>query len=110
MTVTESPQGSRLELAGEIDIAAAGKVLEAGLRLVDRLGRSEELEIDMSGVTFIDSSGLGALVATRNAAVERGAGVSLSGVQPRIRRVFEYAGLLDSFSMIAEGEPGPPQR
>ena len=58
----------QLLLSGEIDIASADALRNAGARAVDSLGPSDRLDVDLSGVTFIDSSGLGALVSIRNAA------------------------------------------
>ena len=55
------------------------------------------LEIDLGDVTFIDSSGLGALISLRNAARESGANLVLVRMSPAVARFFELAGVSDSF-------------
>src|SRR5436190_1796043 len=52
-----------LSVAGELDIASAGAVQRDATRLLQANG--PDLVIDLSGVTFMDSSGLAALVAVR---------------------------------------------
>jgi anti-sigma B factor antagonist/stage II sporulation protein AA (anti-sigma F factor antagonist) len=47
--------------------------------------------IDLGGVTFLDSSGLGALVEIRRQAVERGQTTTLRNPNPRVLRVLQIA-------------------
>jgi anti-sigma B factor antagonist len=55
--------------------------------------------IDLTGVTLIDSAGLGALVSLRNQAYRDGPGsLGLVCPQQHLLRVFELAGLRRAFS------------
>jgi hypothetical protein len=54
--------------------------------------------VDLSRVSFIDSSGLGVLVGALKRVRERGA-LSLVCPEPRVRRVFEITGLTQVFPM-----------
>jgi len=45
--------------------------------------------LDFSGVPYLDSSGLGSLVSACTSCVKAGRRVALSGVNPRVRKVFE---------------------
>jgi anti-sigma B factor antagonist len=52
--------------------------------------------VDMSEVPFIDSTGVGVLVGALKRAHEQGGTLTILAPQPRVRRVFEITGLLDS--------------
>ena len=80
-----------LRLSGEIDIAAVAGVLADATRYLET--RPAVLEIDLGAVTFIDSSGLGALVPIRNQARDQGTTVTLVDVSSSARRVMELSGL-----------------
>lgn len=45
--------------------------------------------LDFSGVPYLDSSGLGSLVSACTSCVKSGRRIALTGVNPRVRRVFE---------------------
>jgi anti-anti-sigma factor len=63
-----------------------------------------QIVIDLTGVTLIDSAGLGALVSLRNQAFRDGAGsLGLVCPQQHLRRVFELAGLRRAFSFGPDG-------
>ncbi len=104
MAVIEQPEPPQLLLSGEIDIASTDELRAAGARAIESLGPGARLGIDMSEVTFIDSSGLGALVSIRNAAEAAGRTVWLRINSPAIVRLFELTGLRDSF-VIQPGNP-----
>jgi anti-anti-sigma factor len=95
--VTGPADGERRSLAasGEVDIATVDEFLgQAYACLEDGVA---VCEIDLGDVTFIDSSGLGALVRIRNAAQDRGASVELTNVPDSVRRLLEVTGLAEVF-------------
>jgi len=61
------------------------------LRLLE--GGSKALVLDLSDVHFVDSSGLGALLAGHKNAGLRDGRFALSGVQDRVRSMFELTRL-----------------
>jgi anti-sigma B factor antagonist len=79
-----------VSLQGELDLASAAGLFE---RLVETAG--SVVVIDLSELTFMDSSGISAMVRTKN---ELGDGVVLTRPQPNVRRVFEITGLGDWFT------------
>lgn len=98
---TENPDGRpTLALSGEVDIAAVDELIEAARACLDRA--VDGIDIDLGGVTFIDSSGLGALVRIRNVAAERGLGIELVHVPRSVQRLFDLTGLEAVFSANAE--------
>ncbi|GAA3383910.1 STAS domain-containing protein [Cryptosporangium minutisporangium] len=83
--------GPVLSLAGELDHATAPQVHAALLEL--RLTDGQQLTLDMSGVTFCDSSGIGSLLAA-HAYAEQARGVFvLSAVPARTRYLLGVVGL-----------------
>jgi anti-sigma B factor antagonist len=65
---------------------ALDRLLDAGVR---------EIVLDLGGVDFVDSSGLGLLVATYDRARGSRTRMALVSPRPEIRRVFQIAGLDD---------------
>jgi anti-anti-sigma factor len=83
--------GAELALAGDLDMSATF-VLEP---VLDRVlaGAPGELVLDLAGVPFVDSSGLGLLIATHERADRAGVDMAISGAAPEIQRVFHIVGL-----------------
>ncbi|MGW7268156.1 STAS domain-containing protein [Streptomyces sp. NPDC054842] len=86
-----TPSGPVIELVGALDhLSAPGvQALLPGLDLV----AGQQLVIDLTGVTLCDSSGITALIAARNRALEAHAGMALSAVPERVGRTFRVIGL-----------------
>jgi anti-anti-sigma factor len=80
-------------VTGELDMATApeltgvlGKIIEHG---------PQEVVLDFSGLSFIDSSGMAALVDSQQRLSEQKRRLSIHGAQRGTVRVFEIAGLVD---------------
>jgi anti-sigma B factor antagonist len=58
--------------------------------------------VDMSEVEFLDSSGMGALVAVAKLARERGGSLSLRGVRPAVFKALRLASLVEVLDATAE--------
>jgi len=86
---------SALGLA-HIDLANAEELRD---RLLDCLDRFDDVEVDLGGVTFIDSTGLGALVRLRTEAATRGKTSALSNLSPATERILQLSGLLELFTI-----------
>jgi anti-sigma B factor antagonist len=79
-----------LNVAGEVDLAVADDLRAAGIAALTPLAGT--LRIDLSGVTFMDSTGLSALVAINKAAGDKHT-VVLDRPSSRVSRVLEVSGL-----------------
>jgi anti-anti-sigma factor len=88
--------GTVLTLAGELDIASA-PALE---RALDEFGASlpRRLVIDLRQVTFMDSTGLRALLLARQRAADGDHELLLRPGPRQVQRVFELSGTLERFS------------
>ncbi len=79
---------------GEVDVYAAPALRD---RLTELLQDGSSVVVDLSEVGFLDSTGLGALVAARTAAAEQGAALPLVCTHQRILKLFTITGLDDVF-------------
>jgi len=91
-------------LGGEIDMAVAPIFAEQVFHaLADCPDQSPVVVVDLSAVTFLDSSGLGALVEIRKQAVARGQLVTLRGADDRARGCWKISGI-DSVFRVEPSE------
>ena len=80
-----------VRVGGEID-TATGEALQRELLAIVRL-RPRHLGLDLSGVDFLDSSGLRALLVVQQAVASGGRQVRVVGSTPMIDRLLEITGL-----------------
>ena len=99
------PQGPSnrcgLTLTGEIDLANAENYRAAAEAIIAGCNGDPCFTIDLSGVTFMDSTGLAMLVDIRNVASDAGMELRLDGTPPRVRRLLELTALDDHFGLAA---------
>lgn len=91
-----------VRVRGDLD-AATAPTLQASLVETVEKARTR-IVIDLTDVPFIDSSGLGALVAVRKRALERDVPVVLRSPHDRVRMVLEVTGLAGKVFAV-EGAP-----
>lgn len=82
--------------SGDLDIESADAFITLGCTAVQQCTDSA-IVIDLAECTFLDSSGVGALVTVRNAARDAGLKIFVQEAPERVRRVLEVTGLLDYF-------------
>jgi anti-sigma B factor antagonist len=87
-----------LLVVGELDVATAPALLDAVGQLL-ATGEDSTLVVDLTGVEFLDSSGLGALLQARAEAIAAGGQLTLTGVALGPRRVITIAGLAGTFGL-----------
>lgn len=87
----EGAAGTVVAVTGELDVFTAPQ-LEAALQ--DQIGQGHsDLVVDLSGVEFLDSTGLGVMVKALKWAREAGGGLRVVATQERITKVFTITGL-----------------
>lgn len=87
-----------MHVEGELDLPTAGKLSEVALAVTET-GRTSRLVIDLGGVSFCDSSGLGALVAAQKACTKQGIRMLLRRPNDQICRLLTLTGLADFFTV-----------
>jgi anti-sigma B factor antagonist len=98
-TVSTEPgtDGERVVVvSGEVDVATAPTL---DRELEQALARPGTVVVDLSGVTFLDSSGCHVLVRANRRADSDGAALELTGLNGTSQRVFEVAGLTEVFTI-----------
>jgi anti-sigma B factor antagonist len=89
--VSEIAGWTVVSVYGELDVATSPTLRE---RLVDLIGDgSVRLVLELDGVDFLDSTGLGTIVSSLKRARTHGGDLRLVCNQARIRRLFEITGL-----------------
>ncbi|QMU73808.1 STAS domain-containing protein [Streptacidiphilus sp. P02-A3a] len=104
LTVSTRPgsAGPVVRVEGDLDFETADVLRDRVRTLVLRPG--ERLTLDLDAVTFFDSSGLGALLATRGLALEADATIELLPPPDHIARVLDAVGLSDVFAVRTEAD------
>jgi anti-anti-sigma factor len=80
--------GHLVSVAGEVDMATAPTLAETLVQFPDG-----SVTVDLAEVTFIDASGLSALIAAQRRIGRREGRMFVRGVSPSTRTLFEMTGL-----------------
>jgi anti-sigma B factor antagonist len=100
---TSRPEGTCVAVAGEVDVDTAPRMRRA---LVAGLAAGERVVLDLAAVTFMDSSGLSALLAIHQDAKAAGLTFQLQRVPPAVLRLLTVTGM-DSVLIVL---PAPDDR
>jgi anti-anti-sigma factor len=83
--------GHRLTVSGELDLAAA---YDLETMLGDLLGDGGTIELDLLGVTFMDSMGMRSLLTARDMCDEQGSELKVIAGEGQ-RKMLEVTGLIE---------------
>jgi anti-sigma B factor antagonist len=96
LVIQQAVDGVRL--VGEIDAATTPELIAE----LDPLpGAAGDIVIDLAGVSFIDSSGLRALIDAHQRALRCGRRVVMARPSAVVRRLFDIAGLVPYLNVVA---------
>jgi anti-anti-sigma factor len=84
-----------VSVAGELDIATADQAYSYITEVID--GRPAPVTVDLSGVTFCDASGLGALARLARHARAAGRQFMLTSARPSVLKIMRITGLDRAF-------------
>jgi anti-sigma B factor antagonist len=84
-----------LRLAGEVDVATAPRLRDRLVQLINE--GPPKLVVDLSGLSFIDSMGLGALVSGLKRARAHDGDLRLAGPSDHVAKVLEITRLDQAF-------------
>ena len=91
--------GARID--GELDLANGRDLVGFLASLLIEPG--QRVEVDLSGVVFIDSCGLQALLNAHRLTEERGAELLLIEPSRQVRRLLELTGCVNIFTVVSSG-------
>lgn len=100
LSLTENLVGSQLVVGvrGEVDVHSAAQLRDQLFAALD--AGNPTVIVDLSKLDFIDSTGLGALVAGRNHAAEVNATLRLVCASERLLKLFRITGLDTVFEIF----------
>lgn len=87
---------------GELDVASVEGLRQEWLAQIDAR-QPDRLVIDMSDVTFLDSTGLGAIVALQRRQRPHGGVVAITNAGPMVTKILQLTGM--HLTMEVNGEP-----
>ncbi|QDR82784.1 STAS domain-containing protein [Sporomusa termitida] len=88
----------QVTLTGSIYVEEATAIRAKLIEYIDQGFR--RFVITMQNVDYIDSSGLGVLVAVQKRAVQNGGGVAIKGIQGIVKELFELTRLNKVFEIL----------
>jgi anti-sigma B factor antagonist len=98
LELSEGPRSARIALYGEFDIASAA---DASRALQELLSRGlDAVIVDLSGLDFMDSTGVKFLVEGRETARARGVKLSLVAGGDPVKRVLQVSGVTALFEDV----------
>ncbi|BCJ52849.1 hypothetical protein Asp14428_43240 [Actinoplanes sp. NBRC 14428] len=100
---------AQVTVLGEIDFANADEVAQA-IRDVVAESPPAEVRVDLADATFIDSTGLGALIEGYRAVTEAESRFLVINPSPGFHRVLTVTGLCELFGMPEEHAPADLDR
>jgi anti-sigma B factor antagonist len=90
------------QVSGELDVYTAPKLHHLLTDLIEDQGNLF-VDVDLSGVEFLDSAALHVLLAHRRSLECRGGAFTLVGVPPIVHRILRAAGEADTFTIRPPG-------
>ncbi len=89
-----------VRVSGEVDAATSPRLQQT---LEACAAKSTDLELDLTGVTFIDSLGIRVLVRAHELTAGAGGSLRIPNVSTVVRRALTYAGLVDHLGISENG-------
>jgi anti-anti-sigma factor len=93
--VTVHGETTKAVVAGDFDMQATFTVEPALEGALERPGLSA-LEVDLSRLRFVDSTGIGVLLRVEAEARERGVALRIVPAPPEVQRIFELSGVVEA--------------
>ncbi len=90
-----------VSMDGEVDIMRSPELQTALQDAINRIKGKGAVVVDLSGVTYMDSSGVATLVRGLQLSRKKGVGLVLCSLQDRVRSIFEIARLDTVFPMAS---------
>lgn len=89
-----------VEVNGEIDVYTSPKVKEIITELIEK--GNYNLVINLEGVRYIDSTGLGVLIGALKKVREKEGSINLVCTNPQIKKIFNITGLVKIFGIYKD--------
>lgn len=80
---------------GELDVSSAPKLRQALVEVVAAASGPPRVVVDLAGVDFLDSTGLGVLLGGLKRVRARDGALALCRAEPQVRKVFEVTRVIE---------------
>jgi anti-anti-sigma factor len=97
-SVAEGRDGIVLSLSGSFDMKLASEVEGFLVSVIDLVEMGRPLILDLSGVDYMSSTGIGSLVTSLVRAKRRNVRLVVRNMTPKVRSVFELLGFMQFFN------------
>ena len=97
-----------LVLHGELDMGTESQLHDVAVAQLAVQGVAK-LGLDLAGITFLDSTGVTALLDLRKRANDRGIDMQILAVSRRAARILALVGLAETFGIPADPDTAPGQ-
>ena len=95
ISVRDDNEAVTVTVEGEVDVATAPSLRDELYRLIDR--GTKTIVVDLGGMDFIDSTGLGVFVGALKRSREGGGELRLRSLKPAAQKIFDITGLSSAF-------------
>lgn len=99
---SERDRSNVLPLKGEIDLHVSPSVTASLNSMIEK--KPQRLVVDLSGVSYIDSAGLAALIGAMQKVEGYGGKFLLAGLQENVRSIFEISRLDQVFQIFPDAD------
>jgi anti-sigma B factor antagonist len=82
-----------LTVAGDVDLATSTQLKRALDKVLDSAPAPATIRADLGGVSFLDTTGLGLLLAARTRAADQGSRFVVSSTSAELDRLFDITGV-----------------
>lgn len=98
--MTRTKESNVLPLDGEIDLHVSPEVAKSLRTIIEN--KPKQLVVDLTNVTYLDSSGLAVLIEGMQNVQKYGGKFGLAGVQEDVKHVFDIARLDQVFEIYPD--------
>lgn len=95
-------QYTRISISGDLD-ANSSVLADESFQAVLVKG-VRKLHIDMSDLNYISSAGIGVILSHQDEIIQKGGLIVFSGMNPKVRNVFQLLGLDAIFTIVEDAE------
>ena len=93
-----------LAVVGDLDVGSAPRLRQHLIRLASEGGPPPRVVLDLGGVDFLDSTGLGVLLGGIKRLRAQEGGLALAGAEPQVRKVLEITRVIEILPVHADVE------
>ena len=97
----------RVEVSGELDLSSA-LTFEEALKRIEGQAQSPLIVLDLSGLKFMDSTGLRLILSAHARAVNQGRKLAIVQGGDAIRRIFRITGVLSRLNFVEGPKAAAP--